>query len=229
MRNSFYYIVFATVLFFLVHPLCAFSSTDTLRIQTEGTSVVSGVDRALVRDRAIQDSMRKAVRQAVDMLIPKDVAVENSAVIEKDIYSKAEAYIQDYRILEEGIEDNLYRVTVRITLSVGDINFDLETLGVLTHEWQTETSTTSTVTVIVIGIEEYSDFNVLREALETGINEVNTVNLRKIGSDEVVIDVDIQGNASDLAGALIVKDFEKFLLYVTEVTPDRIELTMVKE
>lgn len=233
MRNSFYYIVLAALFFFIFHPLCAFSSTDTLRIQTEGTCVVSGGDSAQIRDRAINDSMKKAVQQAVEMLIPEDVAVENAAVIDTNIYSKAEAYIQDYRILEEGIEEGiqetLYRVMVRITLSVGDLNSDLAALGVVKDGWQTEALTTTTVTVVVRGIEEYSDFNMLRKTLETGIQKVNAVHLRKIGSDVVVIDVNIQGNASDLAGTLILKDFKEFLLYVTEVTPDRIELNMVKE
>ena len=229
MKSSFYYILFATLFFFVFHPLCAFSSPDTIGIETEGTYVVSGGDRALVRDHAIDDSMRKAVQRVVDMLISADVAVENSDVIDDNIYSKSESYIQDYRILKEGMEDGLYRVRVRVSLSVGDIKNDLGMLGVLTDEWQPEEYITMVVVVMVSGIEKYSDFKTIRETLETDIKGVDAVRLRRMGSDVVVMDVDIQGDATGLASKLIVKDFKDFSLYVTNVSPDIIELNLVKE
>ncbi|MEA3487390.1 MAG: hypothetical protein U9R20_07010 [Thermodesulfobacteriota bacterium] len=229
MKSSFYYILFAALFFFVFHPLCAFSSPDTIGIETEGTYVVSGGDRALARDHAINDSMRRAVQRVVDMLISADVAVENFDVIDDNIYSKSESYIQDYRILKEGMEDGLYRVRVRVSLSVGDIKNDLGMLGVLIDEWQPEECMTMVVVVMVSGIEEYGDFRTIRETLETDIKGVDAVRLRRMGSDVVVMDVDIQGDATGLASKLIVKDFKDFSLYVTNVTPDIIELNLVKE
>ncbi|MBW2631514.1 MAG: hypothetical protein JRC90_07100 [Deltaproteobacteria bacterium] len=230
MKNSFYYILFATLFFFVFYPLCAFSSREIVKVvETEGTYVVSGGDRALARDHAIDDSMRKAVQLVVCMFISEDVAVENSDVIDDNIYSKSEDYIQDYRILKEGMEDGLYRVRVRVSLSVGDIKNALEMLGVLTDEWQPEEHITMVVVVMVSGIEKYGDFRVFRETLETGIKGVDAVRLRRMGSGVAVMDVDIQGNATGLASKLTWKDFKGFSLYVTDVTPDIIELNIVKE
>ncbi|MEA1971297.1 MAG: hypothetical protein U9N37_06765 [Thermodesulfobacteriota bacterium] len=229
MKSSFYYILFATLFSFVFYPLCAFSSPNTIGIETEGTYIVSGSDRAPARDYAIDDSMRKAVQLAVSMFISKDVAVENSNVIDDNIYSKSEDYIQDYRILKEGMEDGLYRVRVRVSLSVGDIKNSLGMLGVLADEWQPEEYITMVVVVIISGIEKYGDFKMFRETLETGIKGVDAVRLRKMGSGVVVMDVDIQGNATGLANKLTLKDFKDFSLYVTDVTPDIIEINMVKE
>ncbi len=229
MKSSFYYILFAALFFFVFHPLCAFSSPDTIGIETEGTCVVSGGDRALARDHAINDSMRRAVQRVVDMLISADVAVENFDVIDGNIYSKSESYIQDYRILKEGMEDGLYRVKVKVSLSAGDIKNDLGMLGVLTDEWQPKEYITMIVVVMVSGIKEHSDFKTIRETLETDIKGVDAVRLRRMGSDVVVMDVDVQGDATGLASKLIVKDFKDFSLYVTDVTPDIIKLNLVKE
>ncbi|MBW2648499.1 MAG: hypothetical protein JRC53_01580, partial [Deltaproteobacteria bacterium] len=153
MRNSVYYTLPAILFFFVFYPLYAYSSPDTIGIETEGTCFVSGSDMAPARDSAIDDSMRKAVQRVVCTLISEDVAVENSDVIDDNIYSKSEGYIQDYRILKEGMENGLYRVRVRATLSVGDIKNDLGMLGVLADEWQPEEYATTVIVVMVSGVE----------------------------------------------------------------------------
>ncbi len=229
MKSSFYYILLATLFFFLFYPLCVYSSPDTIGIETEGTCLVSGGDRVPARNHAIDDSIRKAVRRVVYMLISEDIAIEKSDIIDDNIYSKSESYIQDYRILKEGMEDGLYKVRVRVSLPVGDIKNALEMLGVLTDKWQPEEYTTMVVVVMVSRIEKYSDFKTFKETLETDIKEVNAVRLRKVASGVAVMDVDIQGNATGLASKLTLKDFKGFSLYVTDVTPDIVELNMVKE
>ncbi len=228
-RNSFYYTLPAILVFFVFYPLCAYSSPNTIGIETEGTCFVSGGDMAPARDSAIDDSMRKAVQQVVRTLISEDVAVENSDVIDDNIYSKSEGYIQDYRILKEGMEDGLYRVRVRATLSVGDIRNALGMLGVLTDEWQAEEHITMVVVVMVSGIEKYSDFKAFREALDTDIKGVNAVRLRRMESDVAVMDVDMQGSAAGLANELTMREFGNFSLYITDINPGVIGLNMVKE
>ncbi|MCK4534896.1 MAG: hypothetical protein KAT81_05135, partial [Syntrophobacterales bacterium] len=166
----------------------------------------------------------------VYMFVSEDVAEKNFDAINNNIYSKSRDYIRDYRILREGMENDLYSVRVRVTLSVRDIKDDLEMLGVLTDRWQPEEDATAVIVeVVVSGIEKYSHFRMLRETLETDIKGVDAVRLRRMGSDVVVMDVDIQGDATGLASKLIVKDFKDFSLYVTNVSPDIIELNLVKE
>ena len=152
MRNSFYYILPAILFFFVFYPLCAYSSPDTIGIETEGTCLVSGGDRAPARDNAIDDSMRKAVERIVCMFVSEDVAEENFDVINDNIYSKSQDYIRDYRILREGMENDLYSVRIRVTLSVMDIKDDLKMVGVLTDEWKPEEDAMTVIEVVVSGI-----------------------------------------------------------------------------
>ena len=231
MRNSFYYILPVILFFFVWYPLCAYSSREIVKtVEAEGTSLVSADDREPARDRAIDDSMKRAVERIIYLFISEDVAQENFDAINDNIYSKSQDYIQDYRILKEGMEKDLYRVSVQATLSVRDIKDDLAMLGILTDErWPEEDATAVVVKIVVSGIEKYSHFRMLRETLETDIQGVDAVHLRRMESGVAVMDVDMQGNAAGLANVLTWRKFGDFSLYITDVTLGVIDLNMVKE
>ncbi|MEA2014509.1 MAG: hypothetical protein U9N38_04290 [Thermodesulfobacteriota bacterium] len=230
LKVSFCCIMFAIMFSFLLHPLGVYADRNVVEVvETEGACTVYGNDRMTARDNAIDDSMRKAVERVVCKYISENVAIENADVINDKIYSKPEGYIQDYSILKEDMADGLYRVRVRVSLSVGDIKNSLGMVGVLADEWQPEEYITMVVVVIISGIEKYGDFKMFRETLETDIKGVDAVRLRKMGSGVVVMDVDIRGNAAGLARELTLREFGDFSLDLINNDPDVIELNMVKE
>ncbi|MBN2254917.1 MAG: flagellar assembly protein T N-terminal domain-containing protein, partial [Deltaproteobacteria bacterium] len=100
-------------------------------IEADGAGVVINNDLALARDNAINDSLRKAVEQAVGTVISSETVVQNYEVINDSIYAKSQGYIQNYQILNEKVSDGLYRVTIRATVSMGGIKDDLRALGFL--------------------------------------------------------------------------------------------------
>jgi hypothetical protein len=100
-------------------------------IEADGAGVVINNDLALARDNAINDSLRKAVEQAVGTVISSETVVQNYEVINDSIYAKSQGYIQNYQILNEKVSDGLYRVTIRATVSMGSIKDDLRALGFL--------------------------------------------------------------------------------------------------
>jgi hypothetical protein len=100
-------------------------------IEADGAGVVINNDLALARDNAINDSLRKAVEQAVGTMISSETVVQNYEVISDSIYAKSQGYIQNYQILNEQVSDELYRVTIRAAVSIGNIKDDLRALGFL--------------------------------------------------------------------------------------------------
>jgi len=129
-----FFAFFAVLLFcVLSYPVEVFPQQEinTRIIEAEGAGVVINNDMALARDNAINDSLRKAVEQAVGTIISSETVVENFVVINDSIYSKSQGYIQNYRILKENVSDNLYRVKIRATVSLGSIKNDLQALGFL--------------------------------------------------------------------------------------------------
>ncbi len=133
MRRLSYITCCIVILCHLMVPMVvvAQSETNSKVIEADGAGVVINNDLALARDNAINDSLRKAVEQAVGTVISSETIVKNFEVISDSIYAKSQGYIQNYKILKENLSDSLYRVTIRATVSMGNIKDDLRALGLL--------------------------------------------------------------------------------------------------
>ncbi len=230
MKNRYRYIVSAVLLSSVLYPLPVCADREIVEVvETGGTCPVYGDDKAPARDSAMDDSMQRAVERVVLSLTSMEIAEGHAGTLADNIYPKYQEYIRGYRILQEGTEDGLYRIRMRVTLSVTDIKRDLVRLGILTDERQPGQSATAVVRVVIRGIGEYGHFKTLRERLERDVREVDAVYLRRIGSGTAAMDIEVQGDATTLADTLQSIQFRNFSLSVREITRNTIELTMEKE
>ncbi len=225
-KNVCCYILSAILCFFLLYPGYVESNQEVVRvIEAEGISIVYGKDELSAREEAIRDSMRGAVEQVVEMLIPEEVVSENVDILDVAVYSKHQDYIRDYRILQEGIKNGRYRIRMLATLSLLDIRRDLEFLGIFAGRWQVSSARTI-ISVTVRGIERCRDFKVLREVLENDTRGVHAVSLPRIGSGVAQLDIEMQGDASVLAKELQLTGFRDFSLALIRMTHDTLEFNM---
>ncbi len=100
-------------------------------VTVEGVGAVFGNDRAIARDQAIQDALRKAVEQAVGTLVSSETMVQNFQTLNDKIYTQTQGYIQNYRVLSETPGSNVHQVTIQATVAIGDLEKDLQALGFL--------------------------------------------------------------------------------------------------
>lgn len=100
-------------------------------IMAEGVGVVIGGDRAIARDSAINDALRKAVEQAVGTMVSSETMVQNFQTLSDRIYTQTQGYIQNYRVLSETPGPNIHTVTIQATVAMGDLQKDLQALGIL--------------------------------------------------------------------------------------------------
>jgi len=100
-------------------------------ITAEGVGVVIGGDRAVARDNAINDALRKAVEQAVGTMVSSETLVQNFQTLNDRIYTQTQGYIQNYKILGESPGPDLHRVTIQAAVAMGDLQKDLQGLGIL--------------------------------------------------------------------------------------------------
>ena len=100
-------------------------------ITAEGVGVIIGGDRAIARDNAINDALRKAVEQAVGMMVSSETLVQNFQTLNDRIYIQTQGYVQDYRILSEKPGPDLHQVTVQAAVAMGNLQKDLQALGIL--------------------------------------------------------------------------------------------------
>lgn len=100
-------------------------------VTVDGVAGIQGGDKAIARDNAIQDALRKAVEQAVGTMVASETLVENFVAVRDNILSKSQGYVQDYKVIKEGADKDLYTVTIAASVSIGSLKSDLGALGLL--------------------------------------------------------------------------------------------------
>lgn len=118
------------ILFLLCGSLPVFPQQAQV-VTAEGVGAVIGGDRAIARDQAIQDALRKAVEQAVGTLVSSETMVQNFQTLSDKIYTQSQGYIQNYQIVSETPGPNVHQVTIRATVALGNLEKDLQALGFL--------------------------------------------------------------------------------------------------
>lgn len=100
-------------------------------VKAEGMGAIVNNDKAIARDNAIEDALRKAVEQAVGTLVSSETMVENFQLLSDSIYTKTEGYIQKYKIISEALAENIYKVNIEATVALGNLKNDLAAVGLL--------------------------------------------------------------------------------------------------
>jgi hypothetical protein len=100
-------------------------------VKAEGMGAIVNNDKAIARDNAIEDALRKAVEQAVGTLVSSETMVENFQLLNDSIYTKTEGYIQKYKVISESPAENIYKVNIEATVALGNLKNDLAAVGLL--------------------------------------------------------------------------------------------------
>ncbi len=86
---------------------------------------------AKARDEAIANGLLSAVERGVGMLIPSASVVDHFQLLSDRVYSQANEFVHDYRVLTESKSGKHYRVVVQATLLMNALQTKLQDIGVL--------------------------------------------------------------------------------------------------
>jgi hypothetical protein len=100
-------------------------------LTTDGMAAVTGGNTVIARDKAIDDALRKAVEQAVGTAVSSDTMTENYKVIHDKILARTTGYIERYKVLSEGSQGDVYKVTIQAEVGKANLLDDLRALGLL--------------------------------------------------------------------------------------------------
>lgn len=131
MRISSRYYFFTLLCFLCIPCHMLLASSDTIDATAEGVGVIIDNNTALARDQAVTDALRMVVEQAAGIMVASETMVQNYEILRDQIYSKSQGYVRNYQVIEEKVEDNLYKVTVQASVSEGNLKDDLMALGLL--------------------------------------------------------------------------------------------------
>ena len=107
------------------------SAQETKTVSAEGVAAVQQNAVDIARDAAIEDAQKRAVEQAIGIMIDSQTQVENFQVISDKILSQIKGYITRYNVTSETREGVLLRVRINAEVSLGKLNSDLSAIGVL--------------------------------------------------------------------------------------------------
>jgi len=121
-----------SIVFFLVSAT-AFSAwaQDSKMVTAEGVAAIQGNARDIARDAAIEDAQKRAVEQAIGILIDSQTQVENYQLISDKILSQTKGYIKRYNVSGESEDSGLLRVRINAEVALGQLTDDLSGIGIL--------------------------------------------------------------------------------------------------
>ncbi len=122
------------ILIFCLSASRGVSGQEAQTIRAKGEGWFEGSDSLIGKDRAIKDALVKAVEQAVGTMISAETRVRNYQVLNDEIYTKTEGYVQKYEIINEKQGQNVYEVTIQASVATGSIKGKLDALGLLLRQ-----------------------------------------------------------------------------------------------
>ncbi len=124
--NAIWLCLFLVVLFSFSLIAQDIETEEAKEVVSSGIGAIVGGDVAHARDDAVEDALRKALEQVMGMMIESETLVENYQVLEDNIFSKTQGYIQNYEVIQEKKRDEmLYEVTVKAAVKVSNLQDDL--------------------------------------------------------------------------------------------------------
>ncbi len=168
--------------------------------ETEGIAAVIGSDLARAREGAVRDALQKAITRATGQwLTPQDVERKYERLKER-LYDRAEEFTQDYSILFERSDPDIYSVTVRATVFSDRIRKDLQELGLINSPVQHPSVTVIFMTIR--GIRTYSDYVRLRGMLKERIPGIREALPREASWGLARFDIAAEGTIAAVAERL---------------------------
>lgn len=97
----------------------------------------------------------------------------------------------------------------------------------IVQSWQQETKPSGIVKIIVGGKRFFSNFIMFRKKLNEIVG-VKDIKLSELKSDEASLQVDYEGDAAELAGALNLQSFDNFRLNIFEISDNGLKIELVE-
>jgi hypothetical protein len=104
---------------------------DSKTVTSEGVAAIQGNARGIARDAALEDAQKRAVEQAIGILIDSQTRVENYQLISDKILAQTRGYIKRYAITGENTDSGLLRVRIDAEIALSRLKNDLSGIGIL--------------------------------------------------------------------------------------------------
>ncbi len=127
--------VLVVLLFSVIFTILLFSPVNAEQsggaVEVEGYASIVGGRKDQAREAAIQNAFRLAVEQVVGVAVESKTVVKDSELLNDRIFSKSKGFIKTYRILDEKVEADAYRIKLFASVSRHKLERGLDDAGLL--------------------------------------------------------------------------------------------------
>lgn len=122
--------------FFMIFSLILISANfsyavKSQEIDAEGYAVIVDGRKDSAREMALQNAFRRAVEQAVGVMVQSETMVKNFELLNDKVYSRSTGYINKYTITGEKIVGDEFRVKINARVSAVKLRKDLDDIGLI--------------------------------------------------------------------------------------------------
>lgn len=101
-------------------------------------------------------------------------------------------------------------------------------MGHIAAFWQNNSNTVKTVKMNISGVNSYVNFMSFQNSLKNKVKGVQEVKQRGFGAGVAMLDITLKGNVQSLADELTMLSYDGFSIDITEMSFDKISVTMKK-
>ena len=94
---------------------------DVEIVEAVGMSPITDNNIKLAKEASLSDSLKNALHLVVGVYVSGESMVSKSVLIDDEITSKTQGYIEKYEVLKEYIEDNFYKTKIKAYVRKEDI------------------------------------------------------------------------------------------------------------
>lgn len=107
---------------------------DLENVEVEGYAVIVDGKMDIAREKAISNAFRRAVEQAVGVMVESTTLVSSFELLDDNIYANSSGYIKRYDIVGERIEGDSCRIRLKAAVSLVKLGRGLDSIGVLSKK-----------------------------------------------------------------------------------------------
>jgi hypothetical protein len=194
-------------------------SQELKTVTSEGVAAIQGNARDIARAASIEDAQRRAVEQAIGILIDSQTQVENYRLISDKILSQSKGYIKRYTVAGETVDSGLLRVSINAEIAFGRLIDDLSGIGIPISRAQKLRSVNITIT----GLNK-TQFAKFKDVLLNQIRSIKDMHERSFIGSAAKISVDSKNSTQTLSDEISIGDFGAFAVEVMSSTANSLEL-----
>ena len=204
----------------VIMPLSAMELPQVKELMVVGSGEMVEGNVGKVRQDAILNALKEAVRISLLEFIPSSILEENVIALDMEIFSRVTQYVQTYKILSETGKAHGHEVLLQAQIDLHKLRDSLSVMGLL--EEQVTQEEVVHIRMILSEVSRYPWYREFEDFLREDLGFIRGVQLRSVMTGEFTMDIELVGDIHSLIDALTTKEFEGFFVEIDQALEDQV-------